>query len=354
MRPDAALGNRRRRDLHRRRARLGRRGADREGADARAPGGVGARGCCGGRAPTRSTASRTARRSRRTRSSSGAARGRHSSATAGFEHLLHLRRQTRAHLYRPCAEHPEPLVPLERSVGVRGRIGRDGELEPLDLETLPELDAEAIAVCLLFAFRDSAAREGGRGGASTPLSRRPRRRLPRGRARVPRVRAGVDDGGGRVSRARAGADTSRALSEACASAGLIAAARHALLRRPGDARGSRASTRPSRCSRARRRGSSGLRESRRSPGSRTRSRSTWAGRPRTSARSRTARRAASTSETVGGFPVRLPTLAVHTVGAGGGSIVVAGLGRRAPSRPRERGRRPRTRLLRARRRAGRR
>src|SRR5437763_7844846 len=30
---------------------------------------------------------------------------------AGFEHLLHLRRQARAHLYRLCAEHPEPLVP---------------------------------------------------------------------------------------------------------------------------------------------------------------------------------------------------------------------------------------------------
>src|SRR5919204_229290 len=31
---------------------------------------------------------------------------------AGFEHLLHLRRQTRAHLYRLCAPQPEPLVPL--------------------------------------------------------------------------------------------------------------------------------------------------------------------------------------------------------------------------------------------------
>ncbi|MGH3134125.1 MAG: hydantoinase/oxoprolinase family protein, partial [Gaiellaceae bacterium] len=60
-----------------------------------------------------------------------------------------------AHLYRPCAEHPAPLVPLERCTGLRGRIGRDGELEPLDLSTLPELDAEAIAVCLLFAFRDA-------------------------------------------------------------------------------------------------------------------------------------------------------------------------------------------------------
>ncbi len=76
---------------------------------------------------------------------------------AGFEHLLHLRRQTRAHLYRLCAEHPEPLVPLERCHGVRGRLGPDGELEPLDLSSLPDVgDAEAVAVCLLFGFRDSA------------------------------------------------------------------------------------------------------------------------------------------------------------------------------------------------------
>jgi N-methylhydantoinase A len=73
----------------------------------------------------------------------------------GFEHLLHLRRQTRAHLYRLCAAHPEPLVPLERCHGVRGRLGPGGELEPLDLTTLPDLgDAEAVAVCLLFSFRD--------------------------------------------------------------------------------------------------------------------------------------------------------------------------------------------------------
>lgn len=74
---------------------------------------------------------------------------------AGFEHLLHLRRQARAHLYRPCRPHPEPLVPLERCHGVRGRLGPDGELEPLDLGSLPDLgDVEAVAVCLLFAFRD--------------------------------------------------------------------------------------------------------------------------------------------------------------------------------------------------------
>jgi N-methylhydantoinase A len=73
----------------------------------------------------------------------------------GFEHLLHLRRQTRAHLYRLCVEQPEPLVPLERCLGVRGRLGPDGELVRLDLGTLPDLgDAESVAVCLLFAFRD--------------------------------------------------------------------------------------------------------------------------------------------------------------------------------------------------------
>src|SRR6476469_2890864 len=75
----------------------------------------------------------------------------------GFEHLLHLRRQTRAHLYRLCAEHPEPLVPLERCHGVRGRLGPEGELDPIDLGSLSDIpEADAIAVCLLFAFRDAS------------------------------------------------------------------------------------------------------------------------------------------------------------------------------------------------------
>src|SRR5438477_4271810 len=59
-------------------------------------------------------------------------------ATVGFEHLLQLRRQNRAHLYRLCREHAAPLVPIERCSGVRGRMGPAGELEPLDLSTLPD------------------------------------------------------------------------------------------------------------------------------------------------------------------------------------------------------------------------
>jgi N-methylhydantoinase A len=73
--------------------------------------------------------------------------------TAGFEHVLHLRRQTRGHLYRLCAGHPQPLVPLERCIGVRERMAPDGVLEPLELASLPEVDAEAVAVCLLHSYR---------------------------------------------------------------------------------------------------------------------------------------------------------------------------------------------------------
>jgi N-methylhydantoinase A len=72
---------------------------------------------------------------------------------AGFEHLLHLRRQTRAQLYRLCAAQPEPLVPLERCFGMRGRMGVDGELAPLELDSLPAFEAEAVAICLLHADR---------------------------------------------------------------------------------------------------------------------------------------------------------------------------------------------------------
>jgi N-methylhydantoinase A len=92
-------------------------------------------------------------------------------ATAGFEHLLHLRRQTRAHLYRLCEDHAPPLVPLERCYGVHERIGPEGVLEPLDLDSLPAFEAEAVAICLLFSFRDSTHER--------LVAEEVRRRLPR-------------------------------------------------------------------------------------------------------------------------------------------------------------------------------
>jgi N-methylhydantoinase A len=75
-------------------------------------------------------------------------------ATEGFEHLLHLRRQTRAHLYRLCERHPEPLVPLDRCYGVRERITPGGVERPLEIGSLASFDAEAVAVCLLHAYGD--------------------------------------------------------------------------------------------------------------------------------------------------------------------------------------------------------
>jgi N-methylhydantoinase A len=89
-------------------------------------------------------------------------------ATAGFEHVLHLRRQNRAHLYRPCAATPDPLVPLERCVAVNERMGSEGALRALDLDSLPPIDAEAIAVCLLHAYRHPAHEQ----AVATELRRR--------------------------------------------------------------------------------------------------------------------------------------------------------------------------------------
>jgi N-methylhydantoinase A len=74
----------------------------------------------------------------------------------GFEHLLYLRRQTRASLYRLCVDWPAPLVPLERCAGVRGRLGPGRELEPVDPGSLPALEADAVAVCLLHSYRDAS------------------------------------------------------------------------------------------------------------------------------------------------------------------------------------------------------
>ncbi|HWO89158.1 MAG TPA: hydantoinase/oxoprolinase family protein [Gemmatimonadales bacterium] len=80
--------------------------------------------------------------------------------TAGFEDLLELRRQDRASLYDLSQHHPPALVPRERVVGVRERMGRDGVVVPLAevevaaaVQRVKALGPEAIAVSLLFSFR---------------------------------------------------------------------------------------------------------------------------------------------------------------------------------------------------------
>jgi N-methylhydantoinase A len=80
--------------------------------------------------------------------------------TAGFEDLLELRRQDRAGLYDLTLHHSPPLVPRERVVAVRERMGPAGVVLALTDEVLAAavasvvaLEPEAVAVSLLFAFR---------------------------------------------------------------------------------------------------------------------------------------------------------------------------------------------------------
>ena len=79
-------------------------------------------------------------------------------ATAGFEDVVELGRQNRADLYRLCAAHPAPLVPPERRVGAPERMTPEGVLQPLDdpaavAAAVAAHDPEAVAVCLLHAYR---------------------------------------------------------------------------------------------------------------------------------------------------------------------------------------------------------
>ena len=81
-------------------------------------------------------------------------------ATAGFEDVVELGRQARADLYRLCRAHPAPLVPPERRVGAEERMGPDGPLSELSddalaaaVDAVAATEPEAVAVCLLHAYR---------------------------------------------------------------------------------------------------------------------------------------------------------------------------------------------------------
>lgn len=80
--------------------------------------------------------------------------------TAGFRDLLEIGRQTRPKIYDLKADHPEPLVPREHRFEVAERVGPAGEvLRPLgDAEIARAVadvkasGAESVAVCFLFSF----------------------------------------------------------------------------------------------------------------------------------------------------------------------------------------------------------
>jgi N-methylhydantoinase A len=80
-------------------------------------------------------------------------------STAGFRDLIEIGRQQRPSLYDLARDRPPPLVPRELRFVVRERMGPQGEIVPLDQESLATAVAavaaagvEAVAVCLLFSF----------------------------------------------------------------------------------------------------------------------------------------------------------------------------------------------------------
>jgi N-methylhydantoinase A len=81
-------------------------------------------------------------------------------ATDGFTDLVALGRQDRAELYRLCATRPAPLTLPEHRLGVPERMTPDGPLRALEpdaalelAQRVAELGPEAIAVVLLHAYR---------------------------------------------------------------------------------------------------------------------------------------------------------------------------------------------------------
>ena len=84
-------------------------------------------------------------------------------ATAGFTDLLEVARQDRPSLYRLCEPKPTALATPELRIGVAERIGPsevvleldDAELERVSAQ-VAELEPESVAICFLFAYRDPA------------------------------------------------------------------------------------------------------------------------------------------------------------------------------------------------------
>jgi N-methylhydantoinase A len=81
-------------------------------------------------------------------------------ATAGFTDLLDVARQNRPSLYHLCAPKPAPLVADELRFGARERVGPEGVVAELAAGEADRLaaevergGAEAVAVCLLFSYR---------------------------------------------------------------------------------------------------------------------------------------------------------------------------------------------------------
>ncbi|MET0824662.1 MAG: hydantoinase/oxoprolinase family protein [Solirubrobacterales bacterium] len=84
-------------------------------------------------------------------------------ATRGFTDLLEIARQDRPRLYHLCAPKPAPLVAERDRIEAAERVGPHGVIAELTEEALDALvaearglDAESIAICLLFSYLEPA------------------------------------------------------------------------------------------------------------------------------------------------------------------------------------------------------
>jgi N-methylhydantoinase A len=82
-------------------------------------------------------------------------------ATRGFADLLEIGRQERPELYKLCAPKPAPLIERELRFEAAERTGPEGVIEPLGegeperlAAALERSGAESVAICLLFSYLD--------------------------------------------------------------------------------------------------------------------------------------------------------------------------------------------------------
>ncbi len=232
----------------------------------------------------------------------------------GFADVIEIGRQNRPALYDIWADRPEPLVPRDLRFEVPGRLGPDGaEVDPLDTSRLRPIppEVQAVAVCLLHsdlddsherAVSDSLARLGLVVRRSSAVS-------PEFREYERTVTTVIDAYLGRVcvsymEKLSPFADEVLVMTSGGGLVGLEdAAARPAALLVSGPAAGVRAAAAAG--------VSAGFPDAVTFDmgGTSTDVCLVQGGVPEPAAERR-----------VAGFPVRLPSLDVHTIGAGGGSI----------------------------------
>ncbi|MSO40324.1 MAG: hydantoinase/oxoprolinase family protein [Solirubrobacterales bacterium] len=82
-------------------------------------------------------------------------------STRGFSDLLDIARQNRPSLYHPCEGRPPALVEPELRFEAAERVAPQGEIEALEdgeieriADALDDSPAESVAICLLFSFLD--------------------------------------------------------------------------------------------------------------------------------------------------------------------------------------------------------